>query len=160
MPLGVTPEQTTTFHLPGDSHLPEDERASFDAAFLTARQMLQREQLMREAVQIGDPEEALDKLFEALDGLIVGWRNLRDAEGRTVLMGRPAGPGQRPSPRQTFDPLLDVLSTGQLWDLYTFAIRAVRLSELDLGKSGSGSDSDSASSAAAAEPGPSPEQAA
>ncbi len=48
MPVGVSPDQTVEFSLPADQDLPADQRPTFMARCMTARQTMQAETLMDE----------------------------------------------------------------------------------------------------------------
>lgn len=146
MPRGVDPNHTVPFSLPADQDKPEDQRPVFYARYLTARQMHECERLMAEAVQTAGDDE-LEKLFAAYDLLIAGWARLTDREGNPVSPAEPDPQSEQSAARQRFDPVMDVLTSNELWDLYAHAIRAVRADETALGNSASASGSDTGSSA-------------
>ena len=131
MPLALSPDETYDVTLSGDPS-----GASFTFRYLTARQFRQTMHLSQD-VDERDTGELLDDLVDAIATNLVGW-DVVDHAGNPV----------------PFDPdaLQDILTVGELWDLYFNARRQNRLTGDEKKDFGSSSHTDGASSATDAGP--------
>jgi len=138
MPLALDPNETFEVVLDSDSGRPDP--PTFLFRYQTAREW-------REYVRLGDEEEnlrslgsdeVLRRLYEALAGVLVGWKNVLDREGRPVSFRA--------------EDLDAVTTVGEAWELYYAARRQSRL-DAD-GKKNSASPSPTSSGASAGGPAP------
>jgi len=133
--IGFYPEQSVAFTLPVHNCRPVSKRMKFYARFLTARQRIQLQALMKaaiEAEQADDTATMLDKLDAAIAMLIVRVEN---------------------APTDfNVEKASHHLSSEDLWTTYAGASEAIGFTRDDLKKSASPSNSSSKSTANTAAP--------
>jgi len=139
MPLALDPNETFDLVLETDREKPDPPAFVF-------RYMTEREFLAHAA--IGDDDElrsglssaeAMDRVHAALAANLVGWRNLRSREGEPI----PFAPQRLP----------DLLTVGEMWELYYGARRQNRVEDDEKNASGSQSPTPTDASAATAQGG-------
>lgn len=153
---GMYPDENVPFSLPIHKQVPDHERPTFYARYLTSRQQVQLSRLNHELHQkaaeaVGaasrssfESEEVyLSGLPELILFQLTGWRHVNDAEGNPIPFGL-----------EGIRQLIDMLQIDDGWALYAGAQRAIDLKRADLGKSESPASSAPASSAPAASPTP------
>jgi hypothetical protein len=122
MPIACDPNATYEFVLQCDQEKPEP-RATFLFRHLIMRQKRAYRKLgQRKDNELRDlgADQVIEKLYECLAQVLVGWRDLKDAAGAAVSF--PAA--------EALQSLLDsCLTEGELWELYWAAIH--ELSESD-----------------------------
>ncbi len=160
MPIGFSPSDTATLPLPCiDKGKPDADRARFKFRFLTSGQAKQVERL-RDAARAATRDDECDRLLnEAIRIGLVGWENLKDAEGKRIpFADAPPAPvvveGQKPPP-----PPYDVLDEFTLRLKFQITLeypRELLYSEAESFRSGSPSPAGTASSAKDAPAGSAP----
>jgi hypothetical protein len=152
VPIACDPNATYEFVLKSDQEKPEP-RATFIFRHLVMRQKrIYRKLEQRKDNELRDlgADQVIEKLYECLAQVLVGWRDLKDAAGAAVAF--PSAEAKSPKPEALQSLLDDLLTEGELWELYWAAIH--ELSESDrknfeslLNTASAGSAADSAKSA-------------
>jgi len=132
--LALDPQETFRVSLSSDATRDESDRPAFEFRYLTAREFLK-------VAKVGDDldgrndlaEEVMQEVCDALSVNLVGWRNVRDRAGNLIGFG-----GAK---------LIDMLTIGEVWELYYSARRYSRLTPEDKKKSESESPTSSDGSA-------------
>ena len=140
MPLALDPAQTVPFSLAVDKDKAEEVRPTFLLGYLTCRQTLSYETLVKQAAD-ALPDQAKSNTFlnQALALLIRGWKNLGDFQWKVDIENG------------VLTALDDMLTVEEKWEFAFAGRKAVRLSEDDKKKSRSQPAIATAESATAAE---------
>ena len=111
MPIAFDPEAVAWFSLEADLDKPEAKRPAFCSRFLTCRQALRVQELLRAWAGETRLEAQIALLTEALAIGLVDWRNVRDQFDQPIPFARRPFPSSRPS--------VDVERVVGLEDAYT-----------------------------------------
>jgi len=105
--IGLMTEQTVDFTLSVHAKLEEATRPVFRARYMTARQWMQCDELVRKAAQQQDNQAGLDALVQAIGMTVVGWQ-VADEAFTACDMAR----------------LPDLLTFAELWEVMYGALEA------------------------------------
>jgi hypothetical protein len=128
VPISLSTKRTFPIWLDSDAEEPMETRPVFMCRFLSADEVIDLQEAAREAFRPGTLyTDSRQRACAALAGKIVGWRNMRDAQGQEIAWGT--------------RPLSAVCTFEELSELAEKAWRQSELSEVDLKKSTSPSAS-------------------
>lgn len=119
MPISTNPNATSPFSLPCDAGIPQKDRPAFLVKFMSQEQLDEHERLMLAASQDPSDAGAWRKLIAAVKIGIVGWRNMKDAQGKEIAFSEQA--------------YFDVLCDQERWNVAWHYPAVVRLTKVDLG---------------------------
>jgi hypothetical protein len=177
-PISVAydPTQTGWVTLPRHEQIAEDLRPAFQVRFLTVRRNRAARDLYLEGSRETVYERANALIDQALAMLLVGWRNVVDAEGKAIpfpspdavaafhdAMAKAAAPEAKPAADQAPTPappapaLFDDLGTwDEKRDVFVDLLHGMRFAELDRKKKSSSASRSGSERASSADPAPPP----
>ncbi len=151
MPLVCDPDMEFDVVLDCDKDKKEDVRPTFIFRCRSARQWGEAERKVDNLTTADCGRGALDKLAEAINDGLVGWRNMVNNSGGKLTVS--AGDGEvviEPGKQIPFasETLMSIITPGEAWDLYYGALKGGMVMVADLKKSASPSLASTEESAA------------
>jgi len=84
MPMALDPNATFDVVLRSDAEKPAGERPTFEMRFLSCRQWREIAEAADRLDEAGGGAEVLDRVVDLLGRCVGGWRQMTDADGRTM----------------------------------------------------------------------------